>query len=344
MAKLEPLLSSKIFSLKKGETEKNLAKLRFPLWGSIKWDGVRLTEYEGEMHTRSLKKLRNAMMMPLFREFIADAASTGLRGVDGELLVGDPFAHNAMQNTTSGMGAKAIPLRWQFFFFDTCRDPTRPYEDRYAELCRFYDKRGHLYPWLQLTEQTPLENMDAMFAMEERIIGLGGEGIMVRNPKLGYKHGRSTINDGIILSALKRFADRDCVILEILEEVENANPAELDELGRTKRSSHQENLIPKGRMGTFICGDPYWPKPFRVGGGQGLDFAFRKRAWENPEEFLGQPMKYDYQEVGTKERPRLTKYGGMRSWDDLSPESAEALRALLAAYVPTGKGKALPPA
>ena len=335
--KFEPLLSAKIFSLKSPEqTEKNLSLLRWPKDVSIKYDGIRLVEYQGQMHTRSLKVVRNLHVRDVMADFIARAADRNVSGMDGEITVG-PLTHpNLIDNTKSGVMSGSGTPEFEFQLFDSYQHPEREFTRRTEEMRNLHAALSREFPFLRWVEQKRARDRQEFLAMETKIVSDGHEGIMGRAPDGVYKFGRSTLLDGI-LSALKRFVDDECVVVGILEEVENTNPLEENELGRSKRSSHQENLVPKGRMGTFVCVSPSFDKPFKVGGGHGLTHAKRQEIWDNREKYLHQPLTYMFQEIGVKEKPRLPRYKAFRDWDDLPQEKARALRRVLTLYLRHGK-------
>jgi DNA ligase-1 len=94
-------------------------------------------------------------------------------------------------------------------------------------------------------------------ALEEDFLSHGYEGVMLRDPNGPYKHGRSTLREGFLMK-LKQFTDGEAVVVRLEEGHHNQNELERDELGRAKRSRHQENLIPSRMVGTIIALDPLW--------------------------------------------------------------------------------------
>ena len=337
MRNFEPLLSAKLFSNKRGDTEKNLAALRWPLACSIKYDGWRLVEYNGGAVTRSLKPPRNLHVQSSMRSLFTAARELGLKGLDGEILVGPPNHPNAMQNTTSGVGSRDGTPQFQFFMFDSYQHAQLGFMQRQELLYPYYEQLRGDFPWLQWVEQEIIYNLDGFLEYESRVIGQGYEGIMGRSLDGHYKLGRSTLREGILV-ALKRFVDAEGLVLEYWEELENANEATTNLLGRTERSSHQENLIPKGRMGKMICRSPEFTETFSVGSGHGVTHHFRQHLWDNYAEYQWMPIVYSYQEVGVKDRPRHTKWKSRRAWEDLDPAVAAKLLALGDAHAWSGKG------
>ena len=150
---------------------------------------------------------------------------------------------------------------------------------------------------------------------------------MGRHPDAPYKYGRSTLRESW-LWALKPYVDDEAVIIGFEEMLENQNELTYNERGYAERKGGQAGLVPKGTLGKFICASDKWPETFGVGMGVGLTFQLRDEIWANPEKYLGKFIKYKYQEVGGKVRPRQPKFMGFRMAADLSPEKFEALKAV----------------
>jgi DNA ligase-1 len=322
----EPQLSAKLFSNKPGVTQKNFGLLRFPFLGSIKYDGIRLVEHLGEMHTRSLKVVRNYWVRAQLKLLIERAAQFELSGLDGEVICGPVNHPNAMQNTTSGVQSYEGQPQFTFLLFDTYQHAHQPFAQRYARLQEFYAVVAAEFPWLVLVQQVPIANMEQLLAYEAECLEAGYEGVMLRDPNSAYKFGRSSMLQGIII-ALKRFVDDEALVLEYREEMENTNPQEQNELGRSKRSGHQANLVGKGSMGTMICKSLKFTETFRLGGGVGITHALRKEMWLHTDRYQWRLAKYSYQDIGVKERPRLPRWKGWRAWDDLDVVTARRLAA-----------------
>lgn len=326
MQGFQPLQPAKIFSSKPGETELNLSRLRFPLWGSIKYDGIRLFEYQGEATTRSLNPPRNHHVRKLLRETYELAQGYGLTGLDGEAMAGAEDDWNAMQNSSSGIMSFDGTPELNFRAFDTYQDAHASYESRYARFKSFVEQAA--IPWLKIAEQVELKTLEALLEFEHKCTNeLKLEGIMVRRPDAPYKFGRSTMVDQTVM-ALKRFVDDEAVIIGFEPEMENTNVAEKDNYGRTKRSGHAEGMIPKNRMGRMICRSPKFEKSFGIGGGRGMTHALRQEIWDNQEKYLRKIVVYTYQEIGVKERPRLPKYKAFRDPLDIADDAMMALRRL----------------
>jgi DNA ligase 1 len=136
--------------------------------------------------------------------------------------------------------------------------------------------------------------------------------VMLRHrsgPKSRYKFGRSTAKEGTLLK-LKRFTDDEAVIVGFEEELFNGNAAVVDELGHTKRSSHQENMVGKGRLGAMVCKTRDGVE-FRIG--TGFVASQRQELWDTRSSLVGKLVKYKHFPIGAKTAPRFPVFLGFRS-------------------------------
>lgn len=324
--RFQPLLSAKVFVKKPEDTKKNVDMLQAritpenPAAVSIKWDGWRMFEYNGELRCRSMDPPRNPFVQKVFAEMFRELKErTGLVGIDGEAIGGkEPMAHNAMQASTSAFNCDYKESEWTFHAFDSYQFADRPFTERLDRVWTAVDLIQNNWPWLRFTEHKLLGSFEEISAWLSELEALGAEGVMGRDPKGRYKLGRSTMKDGI-LWALKPYADGECVIEEVREMMHNANEATLDSRGYMKRLGGKAGLVPKGTMGKVICRglDPVWPETFSIGMGPGLDDNLRAHIWKYPERYIGQVLKYKYQAVGCVERPRQPKWMGIRGKADM---------------------------
>jgi DNA ligase-1 len=107
---------------------------------------------------------------------------------------------------------------------------------------------------IQLVEHVLLKDREELDEYESAQVALGYEGVMLADPLARYKFGRATTKGGELLK-VKRFVDSEAIILDVVEEMFNGNEAETNELGRTKRSSHQAGKSGKGTMGALVVRD-----------------------------------------------------------------------------------------
>lgn len=292
---LKPLLAEK------AET------INFPVLGSFKLDGIRVLCKEGQSLSRSLKQIPNqhfASMMdhPMFH------------GLDGEACVGPANAQDVMQKTTSGLMSQDGTPDFVFWVFDYWTKPDTPYHERYANLVMGFtgpNKSFPGYPYIRLLEHKLIQNQQELDAFESEALTQGYEGVMVRSLNGPYKYGRSTAKQGILLK-VKRFIDKEAVIVGKKEKMHNANELETDELGYAKRSSQKSGLVPMGTLGALDCVDISTGQPFSIG--TGFDDALRDKLWEA--DILGEIVKYKSFPTGVKEKPRFPVFLGIRDPSD----------------------------
>ena len=150
---------------------------------------------------------------------------------------------------------------------------------------------------------------------EERCVGDGYEGVMIRTPHSHYKCGRSTEREGYLLK-IKRFEDAEAVVLDTYEGMSNLNPAEKDNFGRTKRSLSQAGLVGRGELGGFVVRHVETGVEFRVGYNHVVGGIDRVTLWERRETLVGRLVKFRHQPSGAKEAPRFPKFIGFsEAWD-----------------------------
>lgn len=302
MAKFRPLLGYR----------KNpvIEALRWPMLGSPKYDGIRgLVDALTQLLSRKLKRIPNRHARELFED-------TRLIGREGEMIAGPPTAPDVMQRTTSAVmsiGEEDLELR--LYVFDYFLEPSWEYRERYGHLL----KTPPPHKGVVIVKQELLRSPAEAYAMEERVVKLGFEGLMLRDPSAPYKMGRSTLDEQYLLK-WKRFKDSEATIIRVEEGDRNENELERDERGYAKRSKKAEGMVPNGTFGRFICHDrKEFPdlEEFRIGSGPGLTLELRAKLWKQRASLIGQKVKYRFQEVGVKDAPRFPRYVAIRDWRDM---------------------------
>ena len=294
MLKVKPLLSCEV----------SLDKIRLPVFISTKLDGLRAVVIDSVVYSRSLKPIRNKYVQKLF-------GKPEYNGMDGELVVGDVYAKDVFQKTTSGvMSAEGEP-DVKFYVFDICN---RPEETFTARRFILHNKLKNLPSdsKVVMLQQHYVETLYDLqqYLEDERI--KGGEGLICRNPDGKYKYGRSTPKEQ--LSVKLKFFNRDeFEVIGFEERMHNTNEAKTNELGYTERSSCKENLIPMNTLGSLVL--KYGDSEFRCG--TGFSDAQRKEIWENKESYLGKLASIRYMSVGQVILPRVSSFQGFRDEDDL---------------------------
>jgi DNA ligase-1 len=282
------------------------AKLRFPLIGSPKLDGIRGLVEGNTLLSRSRKPIPNKWVQ-------AFLGRVGYDGLDGELIVGLPTDKHCYSESTSHLMAHdKKDFDFTYYVFDL-HNNTLPYNERRRGLETLVGILDN--PRIVLLEERLLNNEEELLAYEHEKLAEGYEGLILRDPAGLYKFGRSTVKEGLLLK-VKRFKDSEAIILGFEEETKNENVKVTNELGRGQRSSHKENLVPKDTLGALLVRDIHSGVEFNIG--TGLTDEVSQEIWDNRQTYLGKIVKYKYFEVGVVDKPRHPVYLGIREEIDLS--------------------------
>lgn len=276
--------------------------LTFPLLASPKLDGVRCLVLHGMAVGRSLKAIPNKHVQKLF-------GRAEFEGLDGELIVGEPTAPNAFNVTSSGVMSVDGEPDVKFYVFDDFHE-TGGFQRRLHTAHRRVKK----YKCCVGVAHTPVSNEAELAEFEQKMLGFGFEGVMLRHFSGPYKHGRSTAREGFLLK-LKRFVDGEAKIAGFEELMRNANEAKTNELGQKERSSHKENMVPMGTLGALVVQDLKTGAEFNIG--TGFDAVTRKKLWDERKDLLGMTVKYKSQPTGAKDKPRFPVFLGFRDLVDM---------------------------
>ena len=293
MLKVKPLLSCEV----------PLDKINFPVYTSTKFDGIRALVIDSVVYSRSLKPIRNKHVQRLF-------GKQEYNGFDGELVVGDIYAKDVFQKTTSGVMSEDGEPDVTFHVFDIFTNNTASYKERLYEL----NERLVLdqYTSLVATGQRYVHTKDELLKLLEKERVKGGEGLICRSPSGIYKYGRSTPKEQLSIK-LKFFEAGEFEVIGFEERMHNTNEATTNELGYTERSSCKENLIPMNTLGSLVL--KYGDSEFRCG--TGFNDVQRKEIWENKESYLGKLASIRYMSVGQAILPRIPSFQGFRDKDDM---------------------------
>ena len=280
----------------------DVSTLKFPLMASQKLDGIRATVQGGVLLSRSLKPIPNKYIQEMFADLP--------EGLDGELILDDPFAEDCYRKTVSVVmsdGKAAVGVT--FHLFD--RFENVGFKSRFDLLSATVD-----HPFTKIVHHVTVPTLAALELFEMKLLERGAEGVMLRSLDGPYKNGRSSLKEGYLLK-LKRFKDCEARIVRLDERQHNENVAFTNELGRTARSSHQENKTGMGTLGALevigINGD-YSGVTFRVG--TGFDDEMRQLMWDDPKT-MGRVVKVKYFPIGCKDTPRHPVFVGFRDKRDM---------------------------
>lgn len=281
-----------------------LDKLNFPLYCSTKLDGIRAVVIDGIVYSRSLKPIRNKYIQHLFGKEEYD-------GFDGELIVGDIYAKDVFQKTTSGVMSEEGTPNVKFYVFDDFSEPTFTYKERLYNLTdRVIDKDHQRY--VVLLPQRHVESVEHVQKYLDRESIKGGEGLILRSIGGKYKYGRSTPKEQLTVK-LKFFKQDEFEVIGFEERMHNSNELTYNELGYADRSSSKDGLVPMNTLGSIIL--RYGGSEFKCG--TGFNDAQRQEIWDNMGKYLGKLASIRYMEVGSKDKPRVPSFQGWRDEDDL---------------------------
>jgi len=275
----------------------DLSKLKYPLWASVKLDGVRAIVKDGVVLSRNLKPIPNKHVQKLF-------GKRKYNGFDGELILGDPCDPEAYRKTVSAVMSEDGEPEVTFYLFDLWDSPETPYSIRGLVKAMWQDE-----PQVDTVLNHTIRDEAELLQFEEWAVGQGYEGLMLRDPNGIYKYGRSTTKEGYLLK-LKRFSDSEAEIIDFEELMHNQNEATKDNLGHTERSSKQEGLVPGGVLGALHVRDVKTGVEFKIG--SGFTEQERKTFWEKRFVLRGTVVKYQYFPTGSKDKPRFPTYLGLR--------------------------------
>lgn len=292
--KIKPLLSCEV----------SVDNINFPIYVSTKFDGIRAMVIDGVVYSRSMKPIRNEYVQKLF-------GKEEYQGFDGELIVGNIYAKDVFQKTTSGVMSKDGCPDVTFHVFDIFTNNTETYKER---LYTLNDKLVlDQYHNIVATQQLYIQTKEELIELLSKEKVKGGEGLIGRNPNGVYKYGRSTPKEQFSMK-FKFFEQDEFEVVGFTERMHNSNEQKRDELGYAERSSAKDGMIPMNTLGSLVL--KYGDTTFNVG--TGFADALRDEIWFNKEKYLGKLASIRYMSVGQAILPRCPSFVGFRDIDDLS--------------------------
>ena len=278
--------------------------LQLPAIASPKLDGVRAIISADGVLSRSLKPIPNRRVQELF---------SGLPiGLDGELLAGNPCAPDVYRKTVSMVMSDDAPVTGLVYHvFDYQVD--QPFRARHRLLKTLFLGLENTAA-ITMVPQIDVTRLEDLLALEDKWVGAGYEGVILRKPDSPYKHSRSTAKEGYLLK-LKRFVDGEARVIGVTELMHNGNEATTNALGHTERSHKKAGLEPTGTMGTLVVQDVKTGVEFEIG--TGFTAKERQAIWHVKEEVkAGWLAKYKHFPSGAKDKPRHPVFLGWRDRRD----------------------------
>lgn len=274
--------------------------LNYPVLASPKLDGIRCVVINGVAYSRSLKPIPNIAVRQFFKSGEYD-------GFDGELIAGPHNAPDVFNRSTRFVMKRDAWDDWAFYVFDRVSDG---HTIERMGLVEALPCSEHVRPVIQTT----VGNAEALREYERVSLLQGFEGVMIRSMGGGYKHGRSTLKEGLLLK-LKRFSDDEATVIGVECLMRNKNIAGVNELGYIERSTDARGLIPVDALGALIVRRADGVE-FKIG--SGFTESQRYNLWQNQDQILGKIVTYKHFEVGAKDKPRFPIFKGFRDEKDIS--------------------------
>ncbi len=287
----------------------------FPYYASPKIDGLRALVKDGTVYSKTMKPLPCKKLHELFGH---------LHGADSEITVGPCSKQHPEDDVFDRSRGQIMQINgdadFQIWIFDRWDVPHLPAFERLKYEFNWHGQH-ELNARVNFVVHEIIKTKEELDAYLKCCMDQGFEGAMIRTMNGRYKYGQSTEKEGFLLK-LKPLNTSDALIIGYEEQYTNTNEATIDELGHTKRSSSKAGKVPKGTFGAFIARDVTTGVEFRVGNGLGLTQAKRDEFWANRENLVGRYLTYSYQEIGTKNAPRLPQFLHFRDATDISETSA----------------------
>ena len=282
----------------------SIDKVKYPVLCTPKLDGIRCLIINGNAVSRKFKPIPN--------NYIRKKLKGLPDNLDGELITYTNGVRDNFNIVSSKVMSENGEPEFSYEVFDYVKNNlNKPYIDRMFDLKILATDDINI-----INKLIPVEifSKEELLTYEEKCLNEGYEGIMLRTPDSPYKCGRSTPKEAYLLK-LKRFEDSEAIIIGFEERMHNANEATKDAFGYIERSSHKDNLIPMGTLGSLRVKDIKTDKEFNIG--TGFDDAIRQLIWNNREKYLNQIIKYKHQPSGSDELPRFPVFLGFRDQRDM---------------------------
>lgn len=300
------MIKRPMLAAKASEQElKDLFKRGHSFLLSPKIDGIRALVVNGQLVSRTMKPIRNYHTQALF-------GRPELEGLDGELVVGNPWDKNLMQQTSSGVMSYAGRPAVSFHVFDKWNE----YKGFGFRIAATNELAWKTNQPVAIVLHKLVRSYEQLLEMETEYLSLGYEGVMLRHPNGPYKQNRSTLKEAYLVK-VKRFEDSEAIVTGAAPLYRNLNAATIDERGYTKRSHSLDGKAPDDLLGTLTVRDISSGQEFSVG--SGFTETQRRELWaQGIDNLLGRIVKYkSFKNAGVKDAPRHPIFLGFRDVEDL---------------------------
>lgn len=299
------------------------SKLMFPLMLLPKIDGSFAFIQNSTLYARSLKLHENIFTTNLY-------SNPDFEGLRGELIVGyNPVAPDLCRNTSSALRTIQGQPSTTLWCFDYVTHDTKdlPYEKRYELLQGAVEKLQQKYNYIKIIPAHYVNSLEQYHELRNKFLSEGYEGVVLRDPKAKHKEGRSSAVKPELFR-YKPWSSAEIKVTNLVEEMQNTNEAKKNALGKTERSSHKDNKVPKGTLGAIqgTLVTPLRDYTGKVVADVGTFITVStgcltakdcKYYWDNPSEMLDKIVEFSYMSFGLKDNGRFNQFKRIRSPNDM---------------------------
>ena len=279
-------------------------KCRFPLFASVKIDGVRgmtiLVDGKVKAVTRQMKPIPNLFIRETIESWEIPYLDFEITTFDEDSREVDLF--NVVSQKVRTFEGNPLFIANVFDNFAT----THAFQQRMHNItlakCHGTVPKQLLFLSHQGLNKSE-EVIDCINYYEQQNV----EGVMFRGAFSLYKYGRSTFKDQCLLR-VKFLEESIGTIIGINQKQVNLNKLTRDSFGLAERSSHQANLLPVEEMGSLTVELPSGVV-FNVG--TGFTAEDRRMYWNNFDLYKGRKCRVKHQAFGMKTKPRQPVFIGL---------------------------------
>lgn len=286
-------------------------RVRYPALGSLKFDGTRCICVAGELLSRSMKPQKNENLPDALGDLVKLSREHGL--VFDFELYDHTLPNHGAHTSILAAHSKPIPDSMVCHIFDMLtidewegKEDHRTFARRAAEYRNQLDNSGLLrFERYEAVEQVGIESADDARRLFDISIEDGFEGVMLRCPDARYKHGRSTINEGLILK-FKDFHTVDGVIVEVVQRRKLKEGIERTETltGHMERVHTKDSYELDEMVGAFRIRFEDGSES-EVNYGRGFPHEIRRQHWQDRDSLLGQHVEVRHLPHGAKDGIRI---------------------------------------
>lgn len=294
--------------------------IEFPMFASIKLDGIRNIMMKGDSLTRSLKAIPNKQLKEKFEPLSLFAKKYNLI-LDGEIYThGMPFQMINSCVMTQDYTEKKSIKKWEDLQRDYVFDITReealsklkfhcfdiveennfdtPFHIRYKRVKVLAKRFPSLY---QPVYQLEIYDKESLIKTFNEALDAGYEGLMLKSFNGYYKCGRATMKEGLVYK-LKPYKTYDNKVIGIVQatKVDESAEKKINELGYSVTSKKKDDriLIPRASA-VWVLHEGEKLKVTLA-----MTDKEKEYIWNNQKEFIGKTIEYKGLEIGMKDLPR----------------------------------------